>query len=75
MTSTDKQGVSEPTIAVTAALPLPGALRRAAERLRLAGQIIMVDAHGGADRLRENQGVIEWLEAMAAAEEATYGKR
>lgn len=63
------------TIRVTAAMPLPGALRRAAERLRLAGQIIMVDAHGGADRLRESQGVIEWLEATAAAEEATYGKR
>lgn len=61
----------ETTIQITAALPLPGALRRAAERLRLAAQIILVDP-GSADRCSENQGVIEWLEATADAEEATY---
>ena len=64
----------QPTIQITAALPLPGALRRAAERLRLVGQIITVD-HGSPERLRETLGVIEWLEATAEAEEASYAKR
>jgi hypothetical protein len=49
--------------------PLPGALRRAAHRLRLVRELTFVDRATPQTAMQETAAVADWLDGMADAEE------
>jgi hypothetical protein len=53
--------------------PLPGALRRAAHRLRLVRELTFVDRATPQTAMQETAAVADWLDDMAGAEERAAG--